>query len=96
MVTTPPSSSRDTVHCVTTRAPIRVVLAEDHTIVREGLREGEQVIVNGLLRVRPGLDWIEGRPAPRNTLVEMQVARPGETRYTTLFSMADQALRIGR
>lgn len=47
------------------------------------------------LRVRPGLDWIEGRPAPRNTLVEMQVARPGETRYTTLFSMADQALVYG-
>lgn len=39
MATIPPSWSRDRLNAVTTdKKPIRVVLAEDHTIVREGLR----------------------------------------------------------
>jgi hypothetical protein len=52
--------------------------------------------VTFLLRVKPGLDWVEGREAAaRNTVVEVKMARPGESQYTTLFSMPDQAIVFG-
>jgi hypothetical protein len=50
------------------------------------------------LHVKPGLRWSGDNPSAagvQNTLVEMKVAREGESTYTTVFAMANQAIVYG-